>query len=219
MLARLGVDLRHRRPLRTPAAVRPDRRAGGGHAPGRPAPRHDAHRVRGRDRGRARGRGDRGPPDRPDDGRARRGSRPSRWRAWSSPTSPSGPSAPGGRPPPPTPSRPAPTSGRWWASWPGPRRPRRSGSSTEARCDPRTPRSWSAQPDVDGALVGGASLDAATFAGHRAGRGSACRPHEPAVVTTPLVALVGSGRPEEDARADDMRSWCCTCWRRWRSSS
>ena len=44
------------------------------------------------------------------------------------------------------------------------RPPRRSGSSTAARSSPTTPPSCSAQPDIDGALVGGASLDPDDFA-------------------------------------------------------
>ena len=42
--------------------------------------------------------------------------------------------------------------------------PSASGSSTAARSSPATPPSCSAQPDVDGALVGGASLDPDDFA-------------------------------------------------------
>ena len=44
--------------------------------------RHDAHRVRGGDRGGTRGRRDRGPPHLADHRRARRASRPSRWAVW-----------------------------------------------------------------------------------------------------------------------------------------
>ena len=43
-------------------------------------------------------------------------------------------------------------------------RPTRCGSSTAARSSPTTPPSCSAQPDIDGALVGGASLDPEDFA-------------------------------------------------------
>ena len=48
---------------------------------------------------------------------------------------------------------------------PGPRPRRRSGSSTAARSRRRTPNRCSGCPDVDGALVGGASLDAAPSSG------------------------------------------------------
>ena len=55
MLARLGTRYVDRGPLRAPHALRHVGRHGGGHAQGGAAPRHDAHRVRGRDRGGAGG--------------------------------------------------------------------------------------------------------------------------------------------------------------------
>ena len=71
MLARLGTRYVHRRPLRAPHAVRHDRRHGGGHAQGGPAPRHDTHRLRGGDRGGARPGADRGEAGGPGAGRPR----------------------------------------------------------------------------------------------------------------------------------------------------
>ena len=61
------------------------------------------------------------------------------------------------------PRRPCPSSGRSWRTARA-TRPSACASSTAAASSPTTPpRSWP-QPDVDGALVGGASLDPEGFA-------------------------------------------------------
>ena len=90
---------------------------------------------------------------------------PRRWPAWSSPTSRCGPSGPARRPPPRTPRTPASGSARSSAGAPTSRRPARSGSSTGVRCTEDNTESLLSCPDVDGALVGGASLDMAAFVG------------------------------------------------------
>ncbi len=82
----------------------------------------------------------------------------------SSPTNRCGRSAPAGWPAPPTRRRSAPPSARNSASWRRLPSPHASGCSTADRSTPRTSGSSIAQADVDGALVGGASLDAEQFA-------------------------------------------------------
>ena len=81
-----------------------------------------------------------------------------------SPTSPCGRSAPARSRPPRTPRRSAGRSAPGWPSCTPPRSPPGSGSSTAARSRPRTSPAIMAKADVDGALVGGASLDADEFA-------------------------------------------------------
>ena len=93
---------------------------------------------------------------------ASRGSRPRSPGAWSWPMSLCGPSAPGSPPPPWMRRTPACSSGPWWAKWLVSRPQRRSGSSTGARCRGQ-PTDLMAEPNVDGLLVGGASLQAASF--------------------------------------------------------
>ena len=105
MLAKLNVQLRDRRALRAPPALRRDRRDGEQEAQGGHEARHDADRVRGRD---ARGAGGRarppsGSPARPRRVRRREGGR-RRAAAWW-PTSRSGRSAPGATRRPRTPTR------------------------------------------------------------------------------------------------------------------
>ena len=97
------------------------------------------------------------------DGRARATSRPPRRAAWSSPTSPSGPSARARSPPRTTRRRSAPRSAPSWpssipATW-----PTASASSTAGRSRRRTSPAIMDQTDVDGALVGGASIDGEEF--------------------------------------------------------
>ena len=60
--------------------------------------------------------------------------------------------------------------GAWWASRRGAEAAERCGSSTADRCSPENTESLMDCPDVDGALVGGASLDAAAFVAIIAGR-------------------------------------------------
>ena len=52
---------------------------------------------------------------------------------------------------------------RRWSRPATPTRPPRSGSSTAARSSRTTPPSCSPPPDIDGGLVGGASLDPGDF--------------------------------------------------------
>ena len=125
---------------------------------------HDAHPVRGRDAGRAGGGHHRGQGDRPGRGRAGRPVHRAGRRRWSSPTSRSGPSARAAPPRPTTPRRCAPPSGPRWPSLPALRRPTPCASSTAARSRPTNAADLMACPDVDGALVGGASLDSGSFA-------------------------------------------------------
>ena len=90
-------------------------------------------------------------------------SRPASWRGWPSPTSPSGRSAPARRRPPRSPRR------RWRSCARGYARPSApaadevrilyGGSVKASNID-----ELMAQPDIDGVLVGGASLDPAEFA-------------------------------------------------------
>ena len=128
---------------------------------------------RGHDADRLRRRGSRGPAGR----RARRlharrrstdrsrASLPSRSPAWSSPTSRCGPSAPVRSPRPRTRRRCARPSGRGSREVHGDEAAAACGSCTAARSRRRTsPASWT-QPDVDGCLVGGASLQADEFGG------------------------------------------------------
>ena len=89
-------------------------------------------------------------------------SRPGRSRTSSSPTSRSGRSAPAAPPPPSRPRRRAPSSATCCAPAAPP--PTRSASSTAARSSPANAAELLSLPDVDGALVGGASLDAEDFA-------------------------------------------------------
>ena len=84
-------------------------------------------------------------------------------RAWPSPTSPSGRSAPARRPRPRWPRRPSASSARVCAATFGAAADR-SASSTAAASRRRTSTSSWPQPDIDGVLVGGASLDPDEFA-------------------------------------------------------
>ena len=130
----------------------------------RPGRGHDADRVRRRDAGRAGGGRDREPsawarwrPPWP-------ACPPSRSAAWSSPTSPSGPSAPAGPPRPPT---PRPTIGAIRAevaSCHGAAAAAAVRIQYGGSVKPANIAELMAQPDIDGALVGGASLDADDFA-------------------------------------------------------
>ena len=110
--------------------------------------------------------------------RSRRGSRrsrPSGCRRSSSPTSRSGRSGPA-RPRRPTRRRRrARSSARWWRTATR-RRPSRCAWSTAARCKPDNAAELLALADVDGALVGGASLDPADFNADRRGRRRVTRP-------------------------------------------
>ena len=75
--------------------------------------------------------------------------------------------------------------------------PPASGSSTAARSSRPTPAEILAQPDVDGALVGGASLDGAEFAGiciAAAGGPLAADPAEPGCAA-PVCAGAVDGYP------------------------
>ena len=83
--------------------------------------------------------------------------------AWWSPTSRSGPSAPAAPPPPTTPRRRSPSSAPPSPTWSARPPPTSSASSTAAASSPQR-RGLATKPDVDGALVGGASLDADEFA-------------------------------------------------------
>ena len=83
------------------------------------------------------------------------------WPAWWSPTSRSGPSAPAAPPPPTTPRRRSPSSSPPSPTWSA---SRRRGAPHPVRRRRATPRKPAIKPDVDGALVGGASLDADEFA-------------------------------------------------------
>ena len=104
----------------------------------------------------------------PDRRRARRISRRRDGPDSRSPTSRCGRSARAGTRPRPKPSAATRTS-RTTASGIRRARPRRRAAfSTAARCKPTTSRRSLGLPDVDGALVGGASLEACNFRGHRA---------------------------------------------------
>ena len=83
----------------------------------------------------------------------------------SSPTSRSGRSAPARWRRPRTRRRSAPRSAPGWPSSTPATWPTASASSTAARSRPPTSPAIMAQPDVDGALVGGASIDADEFVG------------------------------------------------------
>ena len=175
MLAKLGCTLRRRRALRAARVPRRGRR--GGQRQGA-WPRY----RNGLDPDPVRRRAARGPRGR----RARRAlhgparrrrwpaSPPSRPRRSSSPTSRSGRSAPARSPRPRTRRRCAPRSAaRLGRAVLAPSWPPASGSSTAVRSRPPTPRELLAQPDVDGALVGGASLDARRVRRRSASRAAA----------------------------------------------
>ena len=101
---------------------------------------------------------------------------------------------------PRTPRRPAPTSGPWWPSWPGTRRPPAVRIQYGGSVRPENTAELMGQPDVDGALVGGASLDAATFAAIVQAAAGATVAAAADERPGPLVALPGPRRPEEDRR-------------------
>ena len=88
---------------------------------------------------------------------------PSAWATSSSPTSRSGRSAPGSSRRPSRPRTRSPSCARWWPIATAIRRSAR-GSSTAGSVKPDNAAELLALPDVDGALVGGASLDVADFA-------------------------------------------------------
>ena len=163
-LAKLDVQVRDLRPQRAARAVRRDRRDGRQEGVGDPAPRHDADHLRRRDAGRARGRRHRGQGARPGRRRPRRRGRARRWPGWSSPTSRSGRSAPDARPPARTPRRCAAAIRRRVAELfdedtAAAVRIQYGGSVKASNI-----AELMAQPDIDGALVGGASLDPDEFA-------------------------------------------------------
>ena len=137
-----------RRTLRAPPVLRRDRRDRGPACPRGARRRSRRDRLRRRDRGRARGGGDRGGVG------AAAGACSSPTTSSCSPTSRCGRSARARRPPP---------------SW------RRKRMRSSSRCvdlpvlyggsvKPENAAELCAQPDVDGALVGGASLDVDSFA-------------------------------------------------------
>ena len=111
-------------------------------------------RAAGKHRGQAGGAGAGGP--RGAVARARR--RPGAW-----PTSPCGPSAPGSPPRPWTPRTPASSSGPWWAKWLVNRPRRRVRIQYGGSVQGENATELMAEPNVDGLLVGGASLQAASF--------------------------------------------------------
>ena len=87
-----------------------------------------------------------------------------RWPGWWSPTSPSGPSAPAARPRPTMPRRCARAMRAAVAGRVRSRRPPRRPDPVRGVGEPANIAELMAQPDIDGALVGGASLDPDEFA-------------------------------------------------------
>ena len=126
---------------------------------GDPQGRHDADPVLRRDARGAGGGVHRGQGHRPGAGGPGRPQRRRRWPASWSPTSRSGPSAPAARPAPRTPRPCAPWCARWW---PGPRGAEAAAAvriQYGGSVKPTNAAELMGQPDIDGALVGGASLD------------------------------------------------------------
>ncbi len=177
MLAKLGCTLRRRRALRAAAVPRRGRRAGQRQGARRLPQRAHADPLRRRAARRPRGRRPARALHRPARRRARRASRAEqaalgrrRLRAGL------GDRHRRGRHPGRRPGGVRARCGRGSASCTTPSSPPACASSTAARSRPATPPRCSPQPDVDGALVGGASLDAAEFARHLRGapRGRSC---------------------------------------------
>ena len=157
-------EVRDRRALRAPGAVRRDRRDGEPQGEGDPRGRHDADHVLRRDAGRARGGGGRVEGRRPDPGRAGRRDGRAGGRDWSSRTSRSGRSAPGSRPPPRTPRPCARYIRGVVAEVAGAEAAAKVRIQYGGSVKPGNAAELMGQPDIDGALVGGASLDADEFA-------------------------------------------------------
>ena len=154
---------RDRRPLRAPPALLRDRRGAGAQGPGAARRRAAADPLRRRDRGRARRRRDRGgaararsTADLAEVADARPGRGRDRLRADLGDRHRPHRDARAGR----GGDRLHPRAGRRARRG---RRGARSGSSTAARSSPATPPSCSRRADIDGGLVGGASLDPEDF--------------------------------------------------------
>ncbi len=155
-----GRDDGDRRPQRTPRRSARDRRRGEGQGGGRDRRRAGRDRLLRRDQGPSSGRRDRR--------RSSRRSCAARCRSrgatrWSSPTSRSGRSGRGSRRPWPTSPRSTRRSAACWSICSAPSAPTGCASSMAARSTPANAAELLAVPDVDGALVGGASLTAAAF--------------------------------------------------------
>ena len=222
MLAKLNVQLRDRRPLRAARAVRRDRRDGEPEG-ARPSSKHgmtpivcvrrDARGARGRRRPRPRSPARSAPALA---GRHRRAGRP----AWSSPTSRSGPSAPAA--PPRAEDAQAVVrarSGPRWPSWPAPRPPSAVRIQYGGSVKPGNIAELMAQPDIDGALVGGASLDPTSSPDRAATARSSADPPGGSDASVARVAwhLVGTGQllgfpgwSSSSARPRGRLRWCCS---------